>query len=278
MPAGERESLDWLFRGRIPVRPPAVRVALRFLSAVSARRDYRYPEHRHPGYELIVPGRGLYRCTIDGAAYEARPGQVVVVQCGDLHADDVRRGQRYRALGLDVTGPTGEVLRVVGGAQRTVDVRLDDLLDALAGESERCDTLAAARQDALAGEALWRVLRALPPAAVALGRDGERERFADAVERLFRANASRRLPVPAMARALGMGATAVHAAFRTHLGCSPARAFARWRVAEARRLLGQGDFSVSAVAAHLGFANPYHFARVVRRHAGLPPSRLRGGG
>lgn len=278
MPAGEREALDWTFRGRVPVRPPAVRVALRFLSDVAARRDYRYPPHRHAGYELIAPSRGAYRGSVDGRDYEALPGQVLVVQAGEVHADAVRRGQRYRALGVDVTGAAGGALRLLRGPQRLARVDLGGLLDAIAAEAERCDALAAARQDALAAEALWRVLRALPDGALDLGRDGARERFADAVERLFRAHAARRLPVPAMARALGLGITAANAAFRAHLGCPPARAFARWRVAEARRLLRQGDLGVAAVAAHLGFANPYHFARVVRRHAGVPPSRLRGGG
>lgn len=275
MPDGEREALDWTYRPRVSVRPLAVRVALRYCSTVVVRRDYAYAPHRHAGYELVVPMRGVYRCHIDGRAVSARPGQVVVVQAGEVHADQLRAGQRYAAIGLDLLGPGGGGAKLLAGAQ-VASVRVGHLVAALAAECTRCDALAANRQDALAAELLWSVVRALPGAAVDAGGSA-RERFGDAVERLFRAHAAHRLPVLAMARALGLGVTATSAAFRRHLGLPPARAFARWRVAEARRLLAQGDLSVGAVAAHLGFANPYHFARVVRRHAGAPPSRLRPG-
>jgi AraC-like DNA-binding protein len=241
---------------------------------VVVRDDYRYPPHRHVAYELVVPTRGIYRCRIDGVVVAARPGQVVVVQAGEMHADELRSGQRYQAVGLDLRWPTGGEARLLAGSGHIATVQVSQVLAGLAAECGHCDAVAASRQDALAAELLWQVVRALPVGTVQTG-GSERERFVDAVERLFRAHAAHRLPVSAMAQALGLGVTATTEAFRAHVGLPPAKAFARWRVTEARRLLAAGDLSVAAAAAHLGFANPYHFARVVRRHAGISPSRMR---
>lgn len=274
MPDGERLALDWTYRARVSVRPHPVRVAMRYLSTVVVRQAYRYPPHRHTGYELVVPVRGVYRCRIDDVAVCARPGQVVVVQAGEVHADELRVGQSYHGVGLDLTWSHGGEARLLAMPGQVATVQVEQLIAELADECSHCDVVSASRQDVLAAELLWRVVRALPDGVVDAG-GSERERFMDAVERLFRAHAAHHLPVSAMAKALGLGVTATTDAFRSHVGLPPAKAFARWRVAEARRLLALGDLSVAAVAAHLGFANPYHFARVVRRHAGMPPSRMR---
>jgi AraC family transcriptional regulator of arabinose operon len=49
-------------------------------------------------------------------------------------------------------------------------------------------------------------------------------------------------------------------------------------VARAQDLLRHTDLSVTAVAARLGFANPFHFARAYRRQFGRPPSADRATG
>lgn len=279
---GERESLDWTHLGRVLARPPAVRAELAWISDVVPRRAFAYPEHRHVLYEILVPRRGVYRCRIDGGAWiAAAPGQAVIVQPGDRHEDVLRAGQRYRAVGLRlVWGARAEAGLLGAGLpaqRRVVTVALDDLLDLIAAEVARGDAIAARRQDALAEELLWRLVRALPAASLAPAwrGDAQRDRFVADLERVFRERGGRGLSVPAIARALGLGATALTSACRRHLGLPPARALARWRVEQARRLLADSDLPVAAIAARLGFANPYHFTRVVRRHAGAPPSRLR---
>lgn len=60
----------------------------------------------------------------------------------------------------------------------------------------------------------------------------------------------------------------------------PLAQWARRRIAAARRLLSQG-WSVTSMAAQLGFANPYHFSRTFKAIMALPPppsGRTRGGG
>lgn len=283
MVVGEREALDWSHQLRVLVRAPAVRAELLWVSTVVARQPFAYPEHVHGHFEVLVPERGLYRCRIGGEEITARSGQAVIVQAGDRHQDSLGAGQRYRAVGFRLEGAaSGSVLLAPGSpaSRRVVTVGLDDLIDVLIAETIRGDMIAARRQDTLVEELLWRLVRALPSGdlAPAWSSDSARERFVSGLERVFREHAGHGLTVPDMARALGIGTTALTAASRRHLGVPPARALARWRVEQARRLLQQGDLPVASVAAHLGFANPYHFARVVRRHAGRPPSRLRWNG
>lgn len=268
--------IEWSYRTRLAVSPLEVRVCLRYLSTVGVLETFSYPAHRHAGYELIIPERGTYRCRVDALRVTVRPGQVAVIQAGSTHQDDLRPGQRYHALGLDLAWPGSARSLLLTAGVHLADVDLSPQVAELAHEMARCDAIAASRQDLLAGEMLWRVVRALPRDALHPAHGSDRERFLNDVERVFRHHAAGPLPAPAIARALGLSPTAAASAFRSHLGMSPARAFSRWRVTEARRMLAAGERSVAEVATHLGFANPYHFARVVRRHTGLPPSRLRG--
>ncbi len=81
--------------------------------------------------------------------------------------------------------------------------------------------------------------------------------------------------MPRLAQELGLTVGTLHARCAQHLGLTPAKALTRWRVSQARQLLAGTMLTVAAIAERLGFANPYHFARVVRRHTGFPPSKLR---
>ena len=81
--------------------------------------------------------------------------------------------------------------------------------------------------------------------------------------------------VSAVAQALAMSTSALAHRCTEELGISPA-SWIRQRKAElARELLASG-MSVKATSERLGFANPYHFSRVIRGVLGVAPSQLKG--
>ncbi len=63
--------------------------------------------------------------------------------------------------------------------------------------------------------------------------------------------------------------------FRSATGMTPMEYVLRERIREARRLLREGELSVSEVGSRLGFFDTAHFSKVFSRIAGTTPSRYR---
>jgi AraC family transcriptional regulator len=63
--------------------------------------------------------------------------------------------------------------------------------------------------------------------------------------------------------------------FKASTGLSPHAFMNELRVERARRLLGEGELCVAAVAAEVGFSNPSHFAAFFRRATGEAPGAFR---
>ncbi len=77
------------------------------------------------------------------------------------------------------------------------------------------------------------------------------------------------------ARVAKLAPAVFHRRFASVCGCTPRAWLEARRLDFARRLLADGDITVAQAAQACGYANPFHFSRVVRRRLGLPPSRLR---
>jgi AraC-like DNA-binding protein len=264
--------------------PPAPRPRLQWLGFFETSARYVYRRHQHLDFELIIPTRGRYRCRIDDTELALAPGQALLVKPRDWHEDLLEAGVGYWALGFTLGDGS---LRTVGGWFRDgIDPRaqvcspprreLEPLLERMRAETERGDAFSPLVQDAILAELAWRLARAFPTVSLAPSLRGTSSEaaFAARLERLFAARVDRRLGVGEMARALGMGRAALAAACRRHLGLTPAKAFARYRLDRAHALLTRTAMSVAEVSAHLGFENPFHFSRAFKRRWGRPPSTV----
>lgn len=63
--------------------------------------------------------------------------------------------------------------------------------------------------------------------------------------------------------------------FREHLGTPPLRWCNQERIHHAAGLLENTGLTISEIAHHCGFSNPYHFSRVFRQHQNLSPRAYR---
>ena len=101
------------------------------------------------------------------------------------------------------------------------------------------------------------------------------------IERLERARCSllARLVSPPslaeLARSVGLNEFKLKVGFRTLFGASVFSYLRAERMNAARRLLAQGRWNVTEVAARVGYSNPSKFAAAFRKHFGLPPSAVR---
>ena len=69
----------------------------------------------------------------------------------------------------------------------------------------------------------------------------------------------------------GLGLAQFHALFRQETGMPPLAWMARRRMRLAQDLLATTTLPVAQVAERCGYADPFHFSRVFRRHTGQPP-------
>jgi len=65
------------------------------------------------------------------------------------------------------------------------------------------------------------------------------------------------------------------ALFNRYMGISPHACLQRRQLHAAQTLLATTELTITAIAAHLGYDSPSHFARVFTQHIGMPPTEYR---
>ena len=90
-------------------------------------------------------------------------------------------------------------------------------------------------------------------------------------------NFSRDIRLPMLAREAGISKYHLCRVFKRHTGLTPMRFLARLRMERAKALLkeGKNSFSVSMVAAEVGFNDLGSFIKLFKRATGLTPGEFR---
>jgi len=78
-------------------------------------------------------------------------------------------------------------------------------------------------------------------------------------------------PLQEIARRAGITPVHLQRAFTTAVGTTPRLWMERRRMEEARRLLGERELTIAAVAQQCGYDDAFHFSRVFRRFHGRSP-------
>lgn len=74
---------------------------------------------------------------------------------------------------------------------------------------------------------------------------------------------------------MGLSPSHFAALFRRSTGCGPREYHTRLRMSCSRELLASTDLSVAAVAAAVGYPDPFHFSRRFRAVHGTTPTEHR---
>lgn len=91
-------------------------------------------------------------------------------------------------------------------------------------------------------------------------------------------NYSRSIGVEDAARQAGVSRSCLYRAFQAEFRCAPSVYLTRYRIQRACQLLRHSALPVGAVAASVGFEDPFYFSRAFRRELGLSPTEYRRGG
>lgn len=101
------------------------------------------------------------------------------------------------------------------------------------------------------------------------------QRTVQAAAALMRRNVERPVDIGEIAKGLGLGRRALELAFQSHAQVTPARAYRRIRLNEARRLLEETRQGVAEIAGRCGYTDATAMTRAFGREFGLSPRALR---
>jgi AraC family transcriptional regulator of arabinose operon len=143
------------------------------------------------------------------------------------------------------------------------------------GEAQWSANADPARLDLLAGLVVSYLAGSVPETArVGAGppqRLGSHQHLSQA-DALLQAHLDRPLDAGTLADALFISPGYLRQIFHAAYGHGPMHRLLGLRIDHAKKLLHDSALPVGEVARRCGFASPFHFSRVFRRFAGMPPS------
>ncbi|MBA2480281.1 MAG: helix-turn-helix domain-containing protein [Planctomycetes bacterium] len=221
------------------------------------------PRHAHAHPIIIWYTKGSGELVLDDRTISFAPRTVICVPAGQLYSERSRHG--FISLFIAIAGlplPTVESFQLGEDPRFALAARL------VLEESRRLDPAwPDAGMDALA--ALMSCLRRHRQAPV------NGPLVASAVEWVRLHAGDAHLTMTSAATRLGTTVRRLRSAFLLELGMTPLRYLTAYRVAQAKRLLAGGGFTVGDVARLVGFQDAYYFSRVFRREVGTSPHAYR---
>jgi AraC-like DNA-binding protein len=227
---------------------------------------------RHYSIVLVLRGTGMYRDE-DGREWPLSPGWTFQRVPWRRHSNFIDPHSRWSEVYL-AFGPSlcrelvalgaivPEPLVAYTGFDSTLIARFLAARDQLADAPEHELTKCLATSIDLLGE--LRSLQSAPADPVgALMARACRELASDL---------DRRLDLDALARRLGFGYERFRKLFRERVGTPPGEYRIRRRLERARELLGLRQQGIAAIAAELGYQNPFAFSIQFKRYTGVSPS------
>ncbi|GCA49383.1 HTH-type transcriptional regulator CdhR [Sinorhizobium sp. KGO-5] len=107
-----------------------------------------------------------------------------------------------------------------------------------------------------------------------LSQDVKHRALRAAIE-LMSENMTQTLPLPVLAKKVGISRRQMERQFQSNTGCSPKRFYVKLRVERAKALLEQTAMPVVEVAIACGFTSSSHFSKVYRTSEGETPIQTR---
>ncbi|KTT65447.1 AraC family transcriptional regulator [Pseudomonas oryzihabitans] len=244
---------------------------------------HAYDPHWHDAYLVGYTEQGLQQFHCRGQRHRSTPGQVFLLEPGELHDGQApeAEGFTYSMLYLDPQWLARELQGLHGDARplgepgfaRTL-VEQAELHRAVAWAHEVLSRpeLRIVRQSAL-DALLLRLLPHLQWRAPQAG-DPRLPQVALRARDVLHAHHHEDIGLEDLARACGVDRFRLTRAFKAAFGLAPHAYLVQLRLSRARRLLADG-LSPADTAAALGFADQSHLGRWFRRAYGLTPAAYR---
>ncbi len=226
-------------------------------------------------YSAVLCLRGRGRLTIAGHTWTIGPGTLFQRFPGQIHDLNLEASPPWAECYIHLGSILAEALEVMGVLHRQSPVRSPGIVPGIVRELWRTtDALRTAAANDLP-HFLVRLqgllLSLLGPEPHAAGADLDVERAC----RLLADDPSADLSL--VARDLGLTYDRFRKRFRERTGLSPGDYRLRRRLEHARTVLLSSDRPIQDLARDLGYANPFTFTALFRKHVGCSPKEYRSG-
>lgn len=221
---------------------------------------------------LCTEGRGW--CDLGGVRHPVGPGECLVIPQGVPHVYGSEQSTPWTVWWLHIAGRDAD--RLVSATGDRPVLPMPRLAQAVALVDQAISALETDESPAslvTASGAAWHLM-ALLASARHRPQPGRPDPVALATA-ILQQDLGQRVSVPDLADRVGLSASHLSALFRREVGCGPAEYHARLRMSVARELLDTTLDPISAIARHVGYEDPFYFARQFRAAHGMTATQYR---
>jgi AraC-like DNA-binding protein len=242
-------------------------------------RERASSRHVHEGYEIAVIERGTMRLRCRGTTHVAGPGDIVIINPDDPHAESNNDADGWTAHSIypSIQNLTGAAADVLGGrglptfaspivSDRALSVRIARMHRLLATSTSHLVRETAAIEAAVELVSRHALAVEIPVARSALGIIKRAREYLDSEYR-------RNVSLSELALVAGTSGFHLTRMFAREVGLPPHAYLTTVRLRHARRLLAVGH-SIARTAADVGFVDQSHLTRHFQRAFGVTPGQF----
>lgn len=257
----------------------------------SFAEGYRFDGERHDFWEMVYVDRGAAIIGADERAVRLTEGQIIFHRPFEFHTIRAQGSPNLAVVSFDCRS---RAMAAFEGSVRTLSLPARRLLMQLMEEATRLfgpvldDSLLIALKPRAEDPAGLSMIRSLieqflitvvregdtrgEAASPVYAVDGQYDEWAAPLIEYMRAHLDGGLRFDELARASGMGRTALKGHFKRHFHMGVMEYYRLMRIEEARRRLRDGRLNVTQTAQALGYSSVHHFSAQFKRVMGLTPT------
>ena len=236
--------------------------------------DWRLWEHQVENHDITYVVRGSARYTINGIAYELKPGDLLYLTKGDTKEAVTYPHNLMQCYAINFTAKIkGSNAIGAGGLFPMVNhIGLrQDIIDLF-----RDLTICWTEQQSgyvLKARALFMLIIYRLMEIMLFDVDSDPGDYrVHRITRYIAMHYPEKLTVQNLARQIGLDFDYFGRLFKHETGMSVHQYIAKIRVRNAENMLQSGNYQVQEVAAHCGFSDTFHFYKLFKTLRGFPPS------
>ena len=262
------------------------RVRLKDCIRVTVLDDGVYKRHTHVVYEIMILKQGEYRCNLDGMQISMNPGELLLVQPGQVHEDILTKGGILYAFHFQIF-PNAETLVVnhvfkkdVQPCQQIIGIAatgLETLIGFLKHENASGTTNAFRLNNAIF-EVIFRKVLASFPSGVLHEQFRQQIVLNRAETRLLNVFKRFVFAMPTLedlCREVAMSRSNLHRLTQRLFGLPPYKAFIRFKMGQVKMHIQENtDITVKELSDLFGFHSPSHFSWAFHQECGVYPREM----
>ena len=237
-------------------------------------QDFYFRGESHTPYELTYVDKGELHNLVNGTDVVLRQGDLLITGRKDWHMQYSNGQVSFLTVSFDLSG---DILEAVCGKQLSLPPGAREPLKRFLSERTSDLRFSYDYMEALLKIILIELLRsasaAQPARTATLPSTARAEnQIVDQALQIISQRSHQPPSLKELAAAVHVSVPYLCRLFDTHVGIPPGQYITKIRLEECKVLLRQGELSMNAIAARMGFSSAQHFSRQFKHYCGLTPT------